>query len=190
LPDELRALRRAQIVAAARIVVAKDGLDALTIARLEQQLGYSRGVITYHFRNKEEIVDELLADAIREIDHATRAEVASASSREERAGAVIRAVVRGFLGRVEAVRIMVSFWGRLHADSRVRAVNARLYARYRRETAELVGGDPALATVIVGVVLGIAAQAYFDPREVDVDAAVDEAVRAIQARLGERARRR
>jgi AcrR family transcriptional regulator len=186
LPDDLRSLRRTQIIAAARAIVARRGLEALTIGELEKRLGYSRGVITYHFRNKDEIVDELLRSAIAEIDEATRARVAAASSRDARIAAVIRAVVQGFVSRVEAVRILVSFWGRLHAEPRIRAANARLYARYRAETAKLLGGragDAALATMIVGVVLGIAAQAYFDPRRVDVDAAVDEATRAVQARL-------
>jgi AcrR family transcriptional regulator len=185
LPDDLRSLRRAQIIAAARTLVARDGLEGLTIARLEKQLGYTRGVITYHFRNKDEIVAALLESAIDEIDQATRAEVAAATNALDRAAAVIRAVVRGFLTRVEAVRIVISFWGRLH-EPRIRAANARLYARYRKQTARTLGGraeDGALATVIVGVVLGIAAQVYFDPRRVDVDAAVEEAIAAVQARL-------
>ncbi len=81
---------------------------------------------------------------------------------------------------------MVSFWGRLHAEPRIRAANAALFARYRNETASLLGGDRARAAVVVGVVLGIAAQAYFDPEHVDVEATVDEAVQAIQARLLQR----
>lgn len=187
MPDDLRSLRRGQIIAAARSIVARDGLDALTIAGLEEQLGYSRGVITYHFKNKDEIVEALLAHALDEIDQATRSAVAAATTTVERAHAVIGAVVRGFLGHAEAVRIMIAFWGRLHSDKRIRAANAALYARYRRQTAEVLGGKPehdALATVIVGVVLGIAAQHYFDPDGVDVEAAVAEASRAVESRLG------
>src|SRR5205814_9753674 len=55
--DSLRDLRRAQIVAAAREIVAGDGLESLTIGALEKRLGFSRGVITYHFRDKDEIVE-------------------------------------------------------------------------------------------------------------------------------------
>jgi AcrR family transcriptional regulator len=186
LPDDLRSLRRAQIIGAARAIVAKSGLEALTFAELERQLGYTRGVVTYHFKNKDEIVDALLASAIEEIDGATRAEVAAARTRGERAAAVVRAVVRGFLTRVEAVRVLVAFWGRLHAEPRIRGVNARLYARYRREAQRLLGCDAGLAAVVVGVVLGIAAQAYFEPGAVDVDAAVEEAARAVESRLRRR----
>jgi AcrR family transcriptional regulator len=179
-------LRRTQIIGAARAIVARRGLEALTIGELEKRLAYSRGVITYHFKNKDEIVDELLRGAIAEIDEATRAQAAAATTRADRVAAVIRAVVEGFVSRVEAVRILFSFWGRLHAEPRIRAANARLYARYRAQTARLLGGrdgDAALATVIVGVVLGIAAQAYFDPHRVDVEGAIKEATRTVQARL-------
>jgi AcrR family transcriptional regulator len=183
---DLRSLRRAQIVAAARVVIAKGGLEALTFAGLEKQLGYTRGVMTYHFKNKSEIVDAVLASAVDAIDRSTRAEVAAAHGKSERAAALVRAVVRGFVTNVEAVRVLFAFWGLLHAEPRIRAVNAKLYARYRRQTREVLGGDDAMAPVIVAVVLGIVAQWYFDPGALDVDAAVEEAVRAVAARLARR----
>jgi AcrR family transcriptional regulator len=183
---DLRSLRRAQIIAAARAVVARGALEALTFAGLEKQLGYTRGVITYHFKNKDEIVDAVLASAVDDIDRSTRAEVAAAHGKSERAGAVVRAVVRGFLGNPEAVRVLFAFLGRLHAEPRIRAVNAKLYARYRRQTRDVLGGDEAMATVIVALVLGIVAQWYFAPGVIDVDAAVEEAVRAVEARLKRR----
>jgi AcrR family transcriptional regulator len=186
LPDDLRSLRRNQIVSAARAIVARGGLEALTFAELEQQLGYTRGVVTYHFKNKDEIVDALLASAVDEIDAATRAEIAAAHTRGERAGAVVRAVVRGFLTRVEAMRVLVAFWGRLHSDSRIRAANARLYARYRRDAEQLLGCNAATATLIVGIVIGIASQAYFEPGAIDVDAAIEEASRILALRLKRR----
>jgi AcrR family transcriptional regulator len=189
LLNDVRELRRGQIVAAARAIVARDGLEALTIAGLEKQLGYTRGVITYHFRNKDEIVEAVLESAIVEIDSATRAEVAAAHGRTGRTAAVIRAVVHGFLTHVEAMRVMVSFWGRLH-DPKIRAANAGLYARYRRQTKKVLGTrDDAMATVIVAVVLGIAAQAYFDPGAVDVDGAIAEAARLTKRYYATGARR-
>jgi len=186
LRDNLRALRRRQIIRAAGAIVARDGLEALTIAQLEAQLGYTRGVITYHFKNKDEIVDELLHSAVEEIDLATSARLASAESQEARIGALIGGVVRGFLDHLEASRILIAFWGRIHVNSRMRKVNAALYARYRKTTAKLLGCDEAQAAIIVGVVIGIVAQAYFDPAQVDVEAAVEEAARAVTARLKQR----
>ena len=59
-PETVRDLRRAQIIAAARAIVCRDGLDALTIGALEQKLAFTRGVITYHFAGKDDIVRALL----------------------------------------------------------------------------------------------------------------------------------
>lgn len=196
--DTLRGLRRGQIVAAARALVAAEGLEGLTIGALEARLGYSRGVITYHFRDKEEIVAQVLRSAVEEIDAATAAEVSASATPGEKVRAVLRANVRGFLDRREAGLILLSFWGRLSSDARARKVNAQLYAGYRERTAQLLAAgraagafakdvDPqALAALIVGIVLGIASQAYFEPGSIDVDAAVEEGSRCVLARLGRR----
>jgi TetR/AcrR family fatty acid metabolism transcriptional regulator len=195
--DSLRDLRRSQIVAAAREIVAGDGLPALTIGALEKRLGFSRGVISYHFRDKDEIVDAVLASALAEIDLATHALVAAGTTAVDKVRAVLRANLHGFLGHREAGLILLSFWGRLGSDPKARRANARLYAVYRERTASVLTGGidsgafgaadvPALAAVIVGLVLGIASQAYFEPGSIDPEAALEEAVACVVARLARR----
>jgi AcrR family transcriptional regulator len=191
------------VIAQARRIVAEDGLEALTIGALEQRLDFSRGVITYHFRDKDDLVDAVLQSAIEEIDAAAMSEVQASPTPQAKLGAVLRSMVRGFIERPEAGRILLSFWGRLVADARVRKVNADLYARYRAETRILlehgreagafaaVPAD-ALAALVVGTVIGIATQAYFEPGAIDVESAIEEAHRALLARLAppQRQRRR
>ncbi len=77
--------------------------------------------------------------------------------------------------------------GRL-ADPHIAATNADLYRRYRAQGVELLGDAApekveALATLMVGVVLGIVAQVTFDPERVNVEAALEEACKAVLARL-------
>lgn len=192
-PESLRDLRRGQIIAAARRIVASDGLDALTIAALEAALGYSRGVITYHFANKDEIVEEVFRSVIAEIDESVRVEVLSGESFEDKVCAVVRANVRGFTESIEAGRVLLSFWGRLGSDPKARALNAALYGKYRKRAARLLEDRPrgvlvdvdarALAAFLVGIVLGIATQQLFDPGSIDVAATTDEACRTLLARL-------
>ncbi len=192
--DSLRGLRRSQIISAARGLVAAQGLDGLTISALEKSLGFSRGVLTYHFRDKDEIVAALLESALLEIDAATQAEVDKSQTPAEKVRAVLRANLRGFLEHREAGLILLSFWGRLGADPKVRKANAALYARYRERTANVLQAGmragafaeadaKALAALIVGIVIGLAAQIYFDEESIDADAALDEATRSILARL-------
>lgn len=193
-PETLRDLRRAQIVAAARGIVAREGLDALTIGLLEQKLSFTRGVITYHFAGKDEIVRAVLESAVAEIDEASVLEVAGSATATERIAAVLRANVHGFIDKPEAGRVLLSFWSRLSSDRRIRELNAKLYARYRKRTralieegqraGELGEADAAqVATVVVGLVLGIATQWYFEPAAIDVDAAIDTAAASIDALL-------
>jgi AcrR family transcriptional regulator len=194
LAETVRDFRRGQIVAAARRIVAEQGLEALTFGALEDRLSFTRGVITYHFANKEELVGAVFTSAVEEIDAAVLAEVEAGATIGDKVGAVLRANVRGFVERAEAGRVILSFWGRLSSDPRVRELNAELYARYRRRAARLIRRavasgeiakvDPAVvAALLVGLVLGIATQHYFEPGAIDVDAAVDEAVRTVLARL-------
>ena len=177
----LRDLRRGQIVAAARAIVAEDGLEALTIAALEDRLEFTRGVITYHFHNKDEIVEAVLASAVAEIDAAMHRELATAGTVKERVRAVLHGQVSGWIEHPEAGKILLSFWGRLGSDPRAAALNAALYRRYREESGAM--GNESVAVLLVGIVLGIATQHYFEPGSFDVEAAVDEAAAMVAARL-------
>lgn len=191
----LRDLRRTQIVAAARALVAEGGLEGLTIGALEERLGFSRGVITYHFDDKDEIVEEVLRSAVEDIDADTASEVAAAKSFDDKLRAVLRTKLRGFSANREAGRILLSFWGRLWSDKRARRVNTELFARYRAQSKSLIEAGQsagvfardadaaALGALLVGTVIGLATQAAIEEGAFDLDAALDEAARSFAARL-------
>jgi AcrR family transcriptional regulator len=54
--------RRAQFVAAAIDTIAEVGYAHASLARIAGRVGVSKGVISYHFAGKEELVQEVLAD--------------------------------------------------------------------------------------------------------------------------------
>ena len=204
MPETVRDLRRGQILKAARRIVSEDGLEALTFAALEEKLAFTRGVITYHFKNKDEIVDAVLQSAIDEIDAATHAEASASLEPDEKVRAVLRANVRGFVENVDAARILFSFWSRLAQDARARKVNAALYARYRDQSAKLLRAGQkqgvfgefsvdAMAALLVGAVIGIVVQEHIAPGVIDVEKTVEEAAQSVLARVkaqSVRARRR
>lgn len=190
MPELLRERRRAEILSAARALVAQEGLEALTIAALEERLSFTRGVITYHFRDKREIEEALLAAALRDVDEAIEAAVRSRPDPGSAAEAVLAAVTRAFIERPAASRVLLSFWSRLHAEGRLRRRNAALYEGYRARLARRLrsAGVPAgaarpLAGALVGQVLGIVLQHVFDPAGFDAEAALREAGRTLRARL-------
>jgi AcrR family transcriptional regulator len=194
-PETLRELRRGQIITVARKIVAEEGLEALTIGSLESRLSFSRGVITYHFQNKDDIVYAVLESAIEEINASTAAQLRPDLAPDERLSIVLRTYVKGWVEHVEAGRILLSFWGRIPSDKRARKANASLYAAYRRGAARMLetgmgAGEyvkdvdiDATAALLVGIVLGIATQTYFEKNAIDHEGAVGEAVRMVCARL-------
>lgn len=194
MAEPRRDLRRAQIIGAARRLVAEGGHSALTINALEKELGFTRGVITYHFENKDEIVLALLDDAIAEIDRATALSVQAEQGAADKVRAALRGMVRGFLAIEEAGRVLLSFWSRLKEDPRAAAKNAALYVRWRAASADLLrrgqaSGElgpcdvEAAAALLVGIVIGVVTQAWFEPGAIDPEAVVDEAGAAFLARL-------
>jgi len=196
--ETVRDLRRGQIIRAARRVVAERGVGALTFATLEQELAFTRGVITYHFANKDEIVEAVLDDAIAEIDDATSSSVSAEATAGDKLVAALAGMVRGFLDRKEAGRVLMSFWSRLPDDPRAAIKNAALYARWRANSALLVRHGQAtgelttacdveaVAALMVGTVVGVVTQAYFDDGAIDPEAVVVEAARGLLAGLAER----
>jgi len=189
-----RDLRRGQIIRAARRIVADGGLGALTFGALEKELGFTRGVITYHFESKDEIVDALLDDAIAEIDAATRTKVKAEHSARHKIVVALRGMVEGFLSLEEAGRVLLSFWSRLKDDPRAARKNAALYAGWRAHGVELIRHGQeigelgpcdvdALAGLLVGVVIGVVTQTWFEEGAVDPAAIVTIACEAVLARL-------
>ena len=183
--------RRGQIIAVARALVAEGGLEALTIGAIEKRVPFTRGVITYHFADKDEIVGAVLESVVEEIDRATFAEVSDVDTFHGRIRAVLRSKVRGFLRHAEARACLVSYWSRVASDERARAMNQRLFASWRAQAVGLLGaakksGDArrdvdaeAVAALLVGLVVGIVVQTAFD--DSDVDRLVDEAALMVVA---------
>ncbi len=189
MPDgSLRELRREQILAAASEIVSEGGLEALTIGAIEKRVSFSRGVLTYHFVNKNEIVEGLLLSAVDAIDRSTELHVREADGVEEKVHAAVEGIVRGFLANPVASIILMSFWGRLRGDEAAARVNAGLYRKYRGAARSIVRDIEhidveAFSTVFVGVLIGIACQTLFDPSAIDPEAAIEEASHTLCARL-------
>ncbi len=59
--------RRAQITAAAVGTIAEAGYPNASLARIARTAGISKGVISYHFAGKDELMDQVVTDVYTEI---------------------------------------------------------------------------------------------------------------------------
>lgn len=80
---DVRAIRRKQILEAAERLAVQRGWTEISILDICQEAGVSSGVLTYHFRNKDEVMFTLLAEFIARIDAHLNKAVSGARTPQE-----------------------------------------------------------------------------------------------------------
>lgn len=63
--------RRAQLIAAATRVVARDGVAAATTRRIAQEAGVPHGMVHYWFSGKDELLEEVVQGMLRQLEAVT-----------------------------------------------------------------------------------------------------------------------
>jgi TetR/AcrR family transcriptional repressor of bet genes len=58
-------IRRIELIEAAYRIFIKDGLKGLTTTRICQEAGMSQGILTYYFKDKDEVLFEMVRHANR-----------------------------------------------------------------------------------------------------------------------------
>ena len=71
--------RRRQIIDGAIDVLARDGYGAASLAAIAAEIGVSKGVISYHFAGKDELLRAVVADVLAEASGEMRPQVEAAS---------------------------------------------------------------------------------------------------------------
>ena len=125
------AARRREIIHVTWRLVARHGLDAVTMRDIAAEAGYANGALNRYFAGK----DELLQASFEYVYAQTNDRVAAVGDR--RGLAALRAFCLEVLPldetRVLEARIVVSFWGRTVADDRFASVNAAALRQWRSE---------------------------------------------------------
>jgi AcrR family transcriptional regulator len=85
VPDEpertfIETARRAQIAAAAIDTIAEIGYTGASFARIAERVGISRGLISYHFANKDDLIKQVVHEAAEQAIAYIRPRVLAAST--------------------------------------------------------------------------------------------------------------
>jgi AcrR family transcriptional regulator len=138
--------RRTELLAAARSVIAKEGVAAATTRRITQEAGLPHGAFHYWFSGKEELFEELIAEVIRELK-----EGIAAAGTEDRSDASLRDHLRAAFDvvrrdeQVEPGRqlAMYELTALALRNPALREMARRQYQAYRETTTTVV--EPWLA---------------------------------------------
>ncbi|MEJ8573802.1 TetR/AcrR family transcriptional regulator [Microbaculum marinum] len=179
-----------KVIAAATALIAERGSRALTLAAVGEAAGYSRGIVTHHFGNRENLLRAVMRDA------QTFELPASAEHAGDWLAKTVRAYLKNITDKRPAARAFLQMWGEaIAADPVLAPLYAEQDARFRRLLADKVrdgirdgsvraDADPeALAVSLLGLLRGIALQLISTPPPPRVEAIIEEAERATRRAL-------
>ncbi|MDQ3317727.1 MAG: TetR family transcriptional regulator C-terminal domain-containing protein [Actinomycetota bacterium] len=166
--------RQREIAGAVWRAVARRGIEAATMREIAEEAGFSTGVLSHYFEDKDAL-----------ILHALHVSIERAAGRMERRGrgatglGALRSVLREGLPlddeRRGEMRVWIDFWGRATGSEALGREQGRWYALWRSVVRALLeecqrAGEvnPALAVeqeaaALVALVDGIGIQATFEP---------------------------
>lgn len=180
-----------KVLAAATALIARRGSRALTLAEVGEAAGYSRGIVSHHFGNRENLLRAVLRDA------RTFTLPDPGGSAADWLAETVRAYLENVASRRPSAGAFLQMWGEaIAADPVLMPLYADDDASFRRLLAGKVreGIDDgsvrpdadaeAMAVSLVGLLRGIALQLISTPPPEPVDAIIDEAGRSVRRALG------
>ena len=130
--------RREEILAAARRVIVRDGLDAATTRAIAAEAGYSHGVLAHYFADKDAILLSALRSSHEDIEERLTAKIAGRGPL-----AALRELLLDNLPldpqRADETRLEMTFWSRALASSALAEVQRAEHAKLRDGVVLLLG---------------------------------------------------
>lgn len=174
--QERRDQAEAALLTAAAELVVEQGVRSLTLARVGERAGYSRGIVTHHFGAKQVLVERLA--------RATQAGFVPGLDGLPPGRDRLLRLIDGYLGELDRLGVFNQAFLLLWAEAATQPDLAPTFrerdAAFRADLREdvlagIAAGviDPGLepddvAIAVVGQLRGIALQRLLDPRGVDV----------------------
>lgn len=187
-------VRRKQVIDTAIEAIAQDGFARTSIAEIAKRAGVSTGVITYHFKNK----DELLEQCIRRLFEAPNTyvieKVDTKHTSIEKLETFIEANIEFMLKNRSHSTAMVSSFGAFNSETARHRILARQYTKIRKYLSRILDGGKsrgefkefsteAMAQLIFGTLEGLMNQWVLSEKEIDLplcsEALIDMVTREI-----------
>jgi AcrR family transcriptional regulator len=125
--------RRLEVLAAARRVIVRDGIEAASTRAIAREAGYSSGVLTHYFDDKDDILSSLLRHSHERVHRRRVRRTAGVSGL-----AALRELLLDALPldaeRTGETRLEIDFWSRGLSARRLAEVQRREHAKLRAAT--------------------------------------------------------
>ena len=166
---ERRAAARDRLLKAAAELIAECGLAAVTLARVGERAGYSRGIANHHFGTKAALIEELIS----QVEHEFVAATAPVRSLDASVDELVTtsSIFIGLLEDLPAIhRAFLVLWASAVADDELRPRMAASDAAFRDAVTAIVERGKAcgevddsldadtIAVMLLGQLRGVALQ--------------------------------
>jgi len=172
--------RRKQIIDIALRLLAEQGYNQTTLAAVAKKAGFTKGVIFYYFKNKDELIDQINTVLLEELREYTKARVKSRDSEKEKLKAYLRAYFDYMKENTDRFMILFELGINFNTRKQDPLFSPSIYVECRRRLDRVLEVDKVLVdhpqlksdtltTVIQGMLDGIGIQFITDPKSIDLD---------------------
>ena len=127
--------RKTKIASAACLVIARDGLESVTLANVGRQANCTTGTITHYFHDKEEVLTAALNHAIKAMS--ARMMRRLKKNPEDALGFLCETLPLGRRGRAE-IKVWFCFWSRAMHDNPLARSQLSIHQRWRTKVERLL----------------------------------------------------
>ncbi len=178
--EQLKTCRETQITRAAYEIIAKNGYENITVQDIADHAGFSKGIVYYYFKNKDDVMVSLFDSIISVIDDRFAEVRRESPDPRKQLENVIRISLDIVNEHMEFYRVIMVFWTQIHHKQFMREINAKLFSHWRREIEKILDLGMAsgvfkptlvphlVASSIIARVLGVSLQYIFDPSAFDL----------------------
>jgi TetR/AcrR family transcriptional repressor of bet genes len=132
--------RRRSLIDAAIAVMAREGILGITMSDIAQEAGCSYGVVSFHFKSKDNLLLSALEFLVEEYDQVLQKALAGAApSPAARLLAMLDADFDPRIANAKRVAVWTAFWAEAPRKAGYRERCAELKERYRTISETLVG---------------------------------------------------
>ncbi len=187
-------LRRKQIVDTAIRTIATRGFANTTLNNIAEAAGVSTGVITYHFRNKNDLIEQSIKKLFEAPNEYVIGRVERQSAQSDRLRTYIEATIRfNMENRDHCVALIYSF-SSITSQAHRQQVIAKHHTKIRRFLEKILRDGQAagefgkfdaavLAQIVFGAIEGLLTQWVLDPATTDLARASKQLIDMVERHI-------
>lgn len=173
-------LRRAQLTRAAYKVVGQKGYYDFTIRDIAREAGLSTGLVHYYFKNKEDLLLNLLKEINRNMTVILNKAIGKSDDPYEKLNIFMHQAFNVVKDQKDYFYIVIDFWTQVNKNERMKRANTKLFKSYRDEVYKILaeGIEKGVfkkldidftSAVIISIIQGMIIQYVIDTSAFDYD---------------------